>query len=145
MIFRDYTPGDRSVCLAVFDSNVPWYFVPHEREEYAAYLDALPGPYFVVEEDCVVGCGGYAPNADGSIVLCWGMVRHELHGQGIGKLLLERRLEHICRNQSTAVVTTNTSQHTRAFFEKFGFVCYRVIPNGYAEGLDRCEMRLAID
>jgi hypothetical protein len=63
MRVREYTTGDRDACLAVFDSNVPRFFTPAEREEYAAFLDApLPGPYLVVEDEAgvVVGCGGYA-------------------------------------------------------------------------------------
>ncbi|HEX8430709.1 MAG TPA: hypothetical protein VF625_05455, partial [Longimicrobium sp.] len=62
MRVRDYTTADRDPCLAVFDSNVPDFFVPAERGEFAAFLDALPGPYLVVESAAgtVVGCGGYA-------------------------------------------------------------------------------------
>ena len=143
---RDYTPGDRSVCLAVFDSNTPQFFTFGERNEFTAFLDELPGPYFVAEADgSVVGCGGFAQGADhGVCVLCWGMVHRDYHRQGIGKSLLTYRLNEIRSGPAVRRVTINTSQHTRAFFEKFGFTVERVVRDGYAAGLDRCEMDLIL-
>lgn len=109
------------------------------------FLDSLPGPYFVVEEDGeVIGCGGYARNGDGSASLCWGMVRNDWHGHGIGRLLLNERLRHIHEDGSFDSVIMNTSQHTVGFFEKYGFATERVISGGYAPGLHRYELRLAL-
>ncbi|HYJ80835.1 MAG TPA: GNAT family N-acetyltransferase [Longimicrobiaceae bacterium] len=146
MRVRDYTPADRSACLAVFDSNVPEFFVPPEREGLGAFLDALPGPYLVVEDDAgvMVGCGGYAINADATADLCWGMVVRELHGTGLGRLLLRARLDRIRADPAVAAVALNTSQHTRGFYERLGFVTEQVLPDGYAPGLDRCDMRLTL-
>lgn len=31
MRVRDYTPDDRAACMAVFESNVPEYFLDSER------------------------------------------------------------------------------------------------------------------
>jgi hypothetical protein len=50
MRVRDYSIADRGACLAVFDGNVPEFFIPPERADFAAFLDALPGPYLVVED-----------------------------------------------------------------------------------------------
>lgn len=103
MHVREYTTADRSACLAVFDSNLGKYFVPAEREGFAAFLDALPGRYLVIEDEvgAVLGCGGHAVELD-------------------------------------------TSQHTRGFYERVGFRVERVVPDGYAPGLDRCDMCLAL-
>lgn len=81
MIVREYRSSDRAACLAVFDSNVGGSFLPSERPDFAAFLDALPGPYFVIEDDgVIIACGGYAANAESSDTadLCWGMVQREL-------------------------------------------------------------------
>ena len=39
----------------------------------------------------------------------------------------------------------DTSQHTRGFFERWGFTAASVTPNGYGPGLDRIEMRITLD
>ena len=66
---RAYAPGDREDCLAIFDSNVPEDFRAEERVGFEAFLDALPGPYFVVVDDegRVRACGGYAGNPARSV------------------------------------------------------------------------------
>jgi ribosomal protein S18 acetylase RimI-like enzyme len=147
MRVRDYTITDRSACLAIFESNVPEFFVPTEREEFAAFLDALPGPYLVVEDGsgAILGCGGYAI-APGTVTadLCWGMVVREQQTIGLGRLLFNARLSRIQSDPSSKAVALNTSQHTRGFYERLGFITERIVPNGYAPGLDRCDMRLVL-
>lgn len=146
MRVRDYQTADRSACLSIFDSNVPGFFAASEREEFAAFLDApLPGPYLVVEEDAgrVVGCGGYRVRPGTMAAdLCWGMVLGARHGAGLGRLLLDARLERIRCDPAVDTVAVHTSQHTRGFYEHRGFRTERVVPDGYAPGLDRCDMRL---
>ena len=147
MRVRDYTPADRAACLAVFDSNMPKFFVPPERDEFAAFLDALPGPYLVIEDESgtIVGCGGYAVEpGTGTADLCWGMVTRERHGTGLGRLLLHERIARVRADPDVAAVAMHTSQHTRSFYERAGFATEQVIPDGYAPGLDRCDMRLVI-
>lgn len=151
MHVRDYTPADRDACLAVFDSNIPTYFLPHEREEFATFLDTpLPGPYLVLvdEEGAVAGCGGYAMQpGTRDAVLCWGMVDRARHGTGLGRLLLDARLARVRADRLTsdiASVELHTSQHTRGFYERRGFVLEEVRPDGYGPGLDRCDMRLVL-
>lgn len=82
---RGYRSADLQGRLAVFDTNVPAFFRQHEREECRAFMRALPGPYFVLEnhEGEVVGCGGYAVVAeDERADLCWGMIRADLQLPG---------------------------------------------------------------
>ncbi|MFW6079187.1 MAG: GNAT family N-acetyltransferase [Gemmatimonadota bacterium] len=144
---RDYAPADRDGCLAVFESNVSEFFLPSEREEFEAFLGDLPGPYLVLEDAAgrVVACGGYAV-APGTATadLCWGMVLRELQGTGLGRRLTEARLARIRRDGVARAVALRTSQHTRGFYERLGFATERVVPDGVAPGLDRCEMRLEL-
>lgn len=147
MQVRDFTPSDREACLKVFDSNVPEFFVPAEREDFAAFIDALPGPYFVLEDGsgAVLGCAGYAVTPGTATAdLCWGMVVRERHGSGLGGLLLDERLARIRADSRIEAIALNTSQHTRGFYERLGFVTERVVPDGFAPGLDRCDMRLVL-
>lgn len=145
---RDYRPEDLQGCLAVFDTNVPAYFRPHEREEFEAFLQALPGPYLVLENEAgqVVGCGGYAVVAeDGRADLCWGMIRADQQRGGLGRRLTEARLRSAAADPAVRTVAINTSQHTVGFYERLGFRTVEVVPDGYAPGLDRCEMRWDVE
>lgn len=147
MTIRDYTTADRSACLAVFDSNVPGFFAPAERDLFAAFLDALPGPYLVIEDDdgVVLGCGGYAVVPETRTAdFCWGMVRQDRHGTGLGRLLADARLDGIRADAAVEAVALNTSQHTRGFYERRGFRTELVTPDGFAPGLDRYDMRLVL-
>ncbi len=77
--------AEKEACLAIFNSNTPPFFAPHEREEFAQFLDTLSGPYFVVEHNGqVIGCGGFflIPNTP-AVVLTWGMVA----GRGMARAL----------------------------------------------------------
>jgi ribosomal protein S18 acetylase RimI-like enzyme len=144
---REYTKEDRQSCLAVFDSNVPIFFTAPEKVEFERFLDSLPGPYFVVEgSGRVYGCGGYAVvGSDGRADLCWGMVLRSRQGTGLGRLLLEARLEAATTDPAVRVVMLNTSQLTTGFYERLGFRTSKIIPDGYSPGLDRCEMRLEVE
>ena len=147
MRIRDYRAADRDACLAIFDSNVPRYFRPHERSDFLAFLDELPGPYLVVEDDDgrVTGCGGWALESDGrTAALCWGMVDRARHGRGIGSMLLRERLRRIEAHPTASAVILNTSQHTRGFYENLGFALRHLVADGYAPGLDRADMRLEL-
>lgn len=142
---RAYTPADRDACLAVFDSNVPAYFTMPERRAFEAFLSELPGPYIVLRdaEGSVVACGGHAIVVeDGGADLCWGMVRQDLHGTGIGRALTEARLAAALADPAVRYVALNTSQHTTGFYERLGFTVTEVVRDGFAPGLDRCEMRM---
>lgn len=144
---RDYGPTDRDACLDVFESNVPRWFRRAERREFATFLDAPPGPYLVVEaaDGPVVGCGGWARRAGTTTVdLCWDMIARPLHGEGLGRLLVEERLRRIRLDPTVREIALNTSQLTVGFYETFGFAVERVEPDGYAPGLDRCDMRLVL-
>lgn len=148
LLVREYQSSDRAACLAVFDSNVGGSFLPSERPEFAAYLDALPGPYFVLEDDRgIIACGGYAASLESpdTADLCWGMVRRDLQGAGIGQLLVTARLQRLNQDPVFRHVFLKTSHETAAFYEHFGFVTQQVIENGIAEGLHRYDMRLTMN
>lgn len=143
---RPYRAADRDVCLGLFDSNVPEYFAQVERTGFETFLDELPGPYLVIEAPSgrLVACGGYAHADDPRRVdLCWGMVHREMHGWGIGHFLTETRVEAAFAEPSVEMIALNTSQLTVAFYRRLGFRLESVEPDGYAAGLDRCELRLA--
>lgn len=143
-MFREYRESDRELCLAVFDSNVPQYFTDEERDLFDAFLQDLPGPYFVMDggDGRAAACGGYAIEAEDSRAdLCWGMVRGDLHGQQLGRALTELRISEAKDDPRVSSIALNTSQHTKGFYQKMGFEILEIIEDGYAPGLHRVEMR----
>lgn len=147
MIIRAYAAAHRDVCLGIFDSNVPRFFAAHEREEFADFLDDLPGPYLVfVEDGAVVACGGWTTGeTDKSTAgLCWGMVVRERHRAGLGQRLLQARLDEIRADGGIERVVLETSQHSEGFFSRSGFVVCARHPDGFGPGIDRVEMVLRI-
>lgn len=143
---RRYADGDRAACLALFDGNVPDFFAPAERVPFATFLDrhAAEWAFQVVERDGrLVACGGHRVAADGATAdFCWGMVDRAQHRTGLGSLLTDARLRAARSTPGVTQVRLDTSQRTRAFYERFGFVVAQVVPNGYAPGLDRVDMLL---
>lgn len=141
---REYDPSDFAACVEVFDTNVPKYFTSRERAEFVRFLGCLPGPYLVLtdEHGAVVGCGGFAiVDEHARADLCWGMVRLDAHGQGLGRVLTETRVERATRDKAVEVLALTTSQHTRGFYERLGFDCTSVTVDGFGPSLDRCDMR----
>lgn len=146
MNFRPYTPTDCAMCLEIFDSNVPLFFAPEERGDFVEFLENPQGSYFVLsgKDGEIVGCGGYGERR-GVGTLTWGMVRRDLHKQGLGRLLLRERIEHLKQYQPHITeIQMNTSQHSVAFFEREGFRATKIKLNGFAPGLHEYHLKLEI-
>ena len=144
MAIRGYKPSDLEPIIAIFRSNIPKYFGPDEESGLREFLRDFADLYFVIElNDEVVAAGGFAANSDGETVsLCWGMVRNDLLGTGLGTQLTEFRIGQAHEQFGDLPLVISTSQHTRGFYEKFGFELTEHTPNGFGPGIDVCKMRL---
>jgi hypothetical protein len=122
LFIRRYRPEDREACLALFEGNMPAFFVGPERALFEACLRELPGPYLVVEDSAgqPVACGGLAFEGGGDVRLCWGIVRAERHREGIGTFLVRVRLAVACRLPGILRVSTKTWDGNVTFFEREG-------------------------
>ncbi len=72
------------------------------------------------------------------------MVDNQLHGHGIGKWFLLYRINYIREHCTTCNIRLDTTQHSRPFFEKYGFKVTKYTENGYAEGMHRYDMLLTV-
>ena len=145
VVFRPYAPRDLSRCLAIFDGNVPTFFDMDERGDFLAFLrgaDRGEAPYLVAElEGSVVASGGLVVESDGSCArLAWGMVDRTRHGEGLGTRLTEARLALAHADPRIVELRLDTSRQAKGFYERFGFTVSRIVPDGFAPGLDRYEM-----
>ena len=146
MNFRRYTENDEEGVISVFRSNIPKYFSEEEESGLRNFLaDVRSVEYFVIENAGeIVGAGGIALNEDETVSLCWGMVRNDFIGKGLGKRLTEFRINLSREKFGSLSIVISTSQHTQGFYEKFGFKLTERIPNGFAPGIDNCKMSLKL-
>ncbi len=143
---RRYEARDLDDVVAIFRSNIPKYFGPSEEAGLVDFLREFSGEYYVLEVDGeIVGAGGIALNSDldpPTVSLCWGMVRKDHLGTGLGKALTEFRISLSSERYPGVPMTTDTSQHTEGFYNKFGFATVEHTPDGYGPGIDMCRMSL---
>jgi predicted GNAT family N-acyltransferase len=145
---RRYHPSDQAGCLALFDANTPEFFAAGERDDFVRFLEkhATHWAYQVLERDGrLVACGGFAIEDDGTTAsLCWGMVDRKLHREGLGTALTKARLSAAAATPGITRVKLDTSQHTYAFYARFGFKVVKIMRDGYGPDLDRYDMLLAL-
>ncbi|WP_324960826.1 GNAT family N-acetyltransferase [Oligoflexus sp.] len=100
-------------------------------------------PYFVVtnDEKSVLACGGFVIEKRVG-ELAWGMVREDIHRQGIGR---SYSLGGWTRPGRPEPVIMDTSQHRLGFYQRLGFQILSGKPDGYGPGLDRYDLRLNLD
>lgn len=60
-------------------------------------------------------------------------------------MLLLARLEALCLMPNIRQVVLDTSQHTQAFYARFGFMVKQVVSDGYGARLDRWDMALDLE
>lgn len=146
MNIRKYNGNDAENVVSIFRSNIPKYFSREEEPELRNFLaDIRSVEYFVVENNSeIIGAGGIALNEEETVSLCWGMVRNDFIGKGLGKRLTEFRINLSREKFGKLPIVISTSQHTQGFYEKFGFKLIECIPNGFAPGIDNCKMRLEL-
>ena len=147
-----YLPEYNESLINIFKSNIPLYFAEEELPLFYIFLerDVLErGPYSIIfRDDEIVGCGGIALNKptkytnEPHVIMTWGMVDNKLHKEGFGKVLLKHRIQQSEELYPGIKIALGTTQHTFAFFEKYGFktVCFE--KDHWAKGLDLYQMEL---
>src|SRR5688572_17238193 len=99
--------------------------------------------YYVLEiEGKIAGCGGFAYTAtDNEVRFTWGLVDKQFQKKGLGKQLLEFRIDRIKELYPGIPIALDTTQHSYLFFEKLGFKVEKITENFYAQGMDRYDMK----
>jgi [ribosomal protein S18]-alanine N-acetyltransferase len=139
---RAFRADDLDSVAAILRSNIPKYFREYEEKELRDYLAETADDYYVLEFGGeIVGAGGIGLNEDQTVSLCWGMIRSDHLGTGLGKQLTEFRLEKAGEKFPGLPLVISTSQHTRGFYEKYGFRVTEHTPDKFAPGIDECKMR----
>ena len=133
---RDYHPNDRDFVIAIMELNVPQYFAVSEVADLSDYLEYHIEKYFVVLIDGkIIGAGGINFENNGAVI-SWDFIDPAFHGKGIGRKLLQHRIQLIKSMEDIATITVRTSQLTYKFYEKSGFVLKNMIKDYWAKGFD---------
>ena len=161
-MIRKYSTKDIENLLNLIRLNTPKYFNPKEEADFIYYLDNEIEDYFVVEENSViVGCGGinYDENnaviswdiihpeyskKENTAVISWDIIHPGHHGKGIGKKLLEYRVNFVKENSDYKTIVVRTSHLTDKFYEKLGFKLEFIKKDYWAEGYDLYQMKLEL-
>ena len=151
MEIREFTRKDRLACLRVLDSNIPGFLKPDARDDFTDYLDELgsPGHYFFVLENYtkqILACGGVHIFPDKALAgFQWGMVARAHHRTGLGRAMIEFRLDWLKTNhQNVKQVILESNSFSSGFFELFGFTIEQTSENHYGKDLHRFDMRLTL-
>jgi len=142
MKIREYKISDSKVCVEIFKSNIPKFFLPEELSGFEEYLTKYTDKnYWVLEHaDKVLACGGIGVRG-GEGRLHYGMVANEWHKKGLGSKLIKFRLAKLIENPEVSAISLDTSQHNPNFFSRFGFIETSAKENAYGQGLHRHDMR----
>lgn len=144
VIIRKYENQDSADLKEIFFSNVPHYFDESEWPDFHGFLkddlnDISVYDVMLVDNN-IVGSGGIALYEDNVVNMTWGMVDAAYHKTGLGKKLLEYRLNLAQKMFPDKEVGLSTTQHTFGFFEKYGFVTIETQKDFWAKGLDLYKM-----
>lgn len=153
--FSPYSAADLDGVLAIFESNVGEWFSENEREDLVEMLDNHLGHnetpnqhgwtsiYHVCRLDGrIVAAGGFALKGELSEA-SWGMVHADFRGSGLGRELLQYRLDLIqSRYPEVRSVVSQTSPAAAGFFAKFGFEVRHEEPKYWGGEIDLIGMEL---
>ncbi|GAB2774858.1 hypothetical protein GCM10027275_17370 [Rhabdobacter roseus] len=144
---RVYQEADLENILALLRLNTPRYFAPHEEADLVNYLNHEMEYYYLVEQDQQVrGCGGINLAEDGRTAkLSWDIIHPQYQGRGLGRALMQFRIQRIRELEGIKTISVRTSQLVYPFYEKFGLETREIVKNYWGEGLDLYRLDGSID
>lgn len=144
MTIIPYAKKYKSDVILLINLNTPEYFASHEEQDLNNYLEAEIEDYFVVEiNNKIVGAGGinYKRELHQGII-SWDIIHPDFQGKGVGKYLLEYRLNIIKSDKTINRVIVRTSQLVYKFYEKAGFQLIEIKKDFWSKGLDMYYMEI---
>ena len=143
-MIRKYTIRDKSRVLELFRLNTPIYFDPTEQSDLENYLKNQLEDYFVyIENFKIIGVGGINYSFEEKVAcISWDIIDPKWQGRGIGKKLIQFRINHINENPKIEIIRVRTSQHAFQFYGKMGFELDKIEKNYWAKNFDLYLMQM---
>jgi len=141
-MIRKYTREDKTAVVDLLKINTPEYFDLSEEKDLIAYLENELEDYFVVEiESVIVGAGGINYFPEERIArISWDMIHPDFQGRGVGKTLIQYRIDHIKAKSFYNTIEVRTSQLVAKFYHKMGFEIVSIKKDYWAKGYDLYQM-----
>ena len=140
---REYKSKDKPTLIEMLKLNTPKYFAEREIDDFELYLENSVEKYFVVESQGeIIGAGGINfnyYNKEGRI--SWDFIHPDFQGRGVGKKLLNYRIELLQSMENIEKITVRTSQSAYKFYEKNGFQLQNIIKDYWAKGFDLYRLK----
>lgn len=140
---REFKSKDKQALIEILKLNTPKYFAESEIDDFVLYLGNAIEKYFVVESQGeIIGAGGINfnhYNKEGRI--SWDFIHPEFQGRGVGKKLLNHRIELLKSMKNIEKITVRTSQSAYKFYEKNGFQLQNIIKDYWAKGFDLYRLK----
>ncbi|MEO5790031.1 MAG: GNAT family N-acetyltransferase [Gelidibacter sp.] len=143
-MIRAYTNKDKSKVIELLRKNTPEYFDPSEESDFEKYLENEVEDYFVYEQNSeIIGAGGinYFPE-EKLARISWDMINPKSQGNGIGKELIQYRINLLNANPSIEFIMVRTSQLVHKFYGKMGFELEKVEKDFWAKNFDLYQMQM---
>lgn len=143
-MIRKYLIEDKPRVIELLRKNTPEFFHISEEKDFESYLDYEIEDYFVYQQQNeIIAAGGinYIPERKVARI-SWDMVDPKAHGKGIGKELVQHRINLLNKNPNIDFIEVRTSQLTNTFYEKMGFTLEKVVKNFWAENFDLYQMQM---
>jgi N-acetylglutamate synthase-like GNAT family acetyltransferase len=147
MPIRPFTLTDTPACVALMQSNSPEFFSADECADFESTLqnEDMDGFYVLEEKGTVIACAGMWIQLEEDFAsLYWVMVRRDLHGKGVGKIIVDYLLRDTRKHGDKIVVGLDTTENITGFYKKFGFYVCEEVNHGYDDGKTRYDMELKI-
>lgn len=135
---------DKIKVIDLFRRNTPKYFDPSEEQYLKTYLNHDVEDYFVFEENSeIIGAGGinYFPE-EKLARISWDIIAPKSQGKGIGRKLMQYRINLLNKNQNIEIIMVRTSQHAYKFYEKLGFELEKMERDFWAKGFHLYQMNI---
>ncbi|HUH29334.1 GNAT family N-acetyltransferase [Gelidibacter sp.] len=143
-MIRRYSHKDKIKVIDLFRRNTPKYFDPSEEFDLENYLLRELEDYFVFEKNSeIIGAGGinYFPE-EKLARISWDMIEPNSQGKGIGRELIQYRMNLLSKNHAVEIVMVRTSQHAYKFYEKVGFELEKVERDFWARNFHLYQMKM---
>ena len=136
-VLRNYRQDDEEEVLAVFRSNVPFFFEASEENPFVEFMRSTQDNYWVLQKgNEVIAGGGYRKQGEGEARICWLMVKLEYHRGGAGKRVMQKIEKTIKSEKSYQKISLMTTQKAALFYKQLGYTTSYVKKDYWTTGLD---------
>lgn len=145
-MIRKYQTKDAASVLNLLTENTPEYFDTSEEKDFENYLKNEVEDYFVYEQnEKIIGAAGINYFPEEKIArLSWDIIAPSCHGKGIGKLLVEYRINLLINNPNIDSIVVRTSQMANQFYKKMGFEIEMIEKDFWAKNFDLYQMKMNV-